>query len=199
MSWEEMSTTRISCPCGKGTISQAHYADDWNRFKAGLVLIECEECRKKYKVEEEHHQSYNPGHGGWTICYLTPVEYPPYTGICENDIYGPLHTNICDIPFEDYLIEQYSLNDLEIARKEYNEKRSSSKVSGIAKQICKKHKSFFNSVKATLIIKKLEIAIEQYKTYQGSYDQRILVRKQEKQERNGYQQEKRKYQIKLDL
>lgn len=199
MSWEEMSVTRIPCPCGKGTISQAHYSDDWNRFENGQVVIECEECRKKYKVEGEHHQSYHPGHGDWTIYYLTPIEYPPYTGICENNIYGPLHTNIYNTAFEDYLIEQYSLSDLEIAKAEYSEKFSSSKVTGIAKQICKDHKRFFNSVRAVLIIEKLEIAVEQYRTYEGSYDQRIIVRQQENQERKEYQQEKRKHQIKLDL
>lgn len=199
MSWEEMSTTKIPCPCGKGTISQAHYSDDWNRFEDGQVLIECEECRKKYDIESEYYQSYRPGHGSWTRYYLTPVEYPPYTGICENDIYGPLHINIYNTAFEDYLIEQYSLNDLEIAKEEYSEKHNSSKVSGIAKQICKDHKRLFNSVKASLIIVKLETAIEQYKTYQGSYDQRIIVRKQESKEREEYQREKRKHQIKLDL
>lgn len=163
------------------------------------MVIECEECRKKYKVEGEHHQSYHPGHGDWTIYYLTPVEYPPYTGICENNIYGPLHTNIYNTIFEDYLIEQYSLSDLEIAKAEYSEKLSSSKVTGIAKQICKDHKRFFNSVRAVLIIEKLEIAVEQYRTYEGSYDQRIIVRQQENQKRKEYQQEKRKHQIKLDL
>lgn len=199
MSWEEMSTTRIPCPCGKGTISQAHYGDDWNRFKNGQVLIECEECRKKYKVESEYHQSYHPGHGSWTKYYLTPVEYPPYAGIRENDIYGPPHTNIYDTAFEDYLIEHYSLSDLETATDEYREKCSSSKVFGVAKQICKDHKRFFNSVKVSLIVEKLEIAIEQYRTYRGSYDQRIIVRQQESKEREEYQREKRKHQIKLDL
>lgn len=33
----------------------AHYGDDWNRYKDGSVVIECEECAKKYKVEEVSH------------------------------------------------------------------------------------------------------------------------------------------------
>ena len=51
MSWEEMSTSQTVCPCGKGYITQKHYGDDWNRFKDDPIVIECEECKKKYKVE----------------------------------------------------------------------------------------------------------------------------------------------------
>ena len=52
MSWEEMYTCSTICPCGKGKITQASYGDDWNRYKDGPVVIECEECAKKYRVED---------------------------------------------------------------------------------------------------------------------------------------------------
>lgn len=194
-----MNTTRIPCPCGKGTISQSHYGDDWNRFEDGPALIECEECKRKYKIESEYYRSYHPGHGDSTIYYLTPADYPPYKGICENVVFGPLHHNISQISFADYLIENYSLQDLIAAKEEYCAKHSSAKVDGVAKQICREHKSFFNSVKASSIISHLENAVCSYKTYYGSYDQRIIVRKEEQAEREKYNSEKRNYQIKLKL
>lgn len=42
MSWEEMSRKRIKCPCGRGTISQASYMDDWNRWEDGPIEVECD-------------------------------------------------------------------------------------------------------------------------------------------------------------
>ena len=199
MSWEETGITKVACPCGKGIISQKHYGDDWNRVNDGEVVIKCEDCKKRYRIEREDQQSYHPGHGDLTIYYLTPIEYPPYTGVCENHIYGTLHNNIYEISFSDYLIERYPLCNLKTALTEYIEKRSSSKVSGIAAQICKEHKRFFNSVKVTSIIEKLEEAINRYSTYQGSYEQRMIVQNQEKKERAEYMREKRKHQIRLKL
>ena len=55
MSWEEMSRKRIKCPCGRGTISQASYMDDWNRWEDGPIEVECDFCRANYDVEGEHH------------------------------------------------------------------------------------------------------------------------------------------------
>ena len=51
MSWEEEETSQTVCPCGNGRITQKHYSDDWGRFEDGPVVIECEDCNKKYKVK----------------------------------------------------------------------------------------------------------------------------------------------------
>ena len=51
MSWEEEETSQTVCPCGNGRITQKHYSDDWGRFKDDHVVIECEDCNKKYKVK----------------------------------------------------------------------------------------------------------------------------------------------------
>lgn len=199
MSWEESSTTRIICPCGKGHISQTSYDDDWNRTKYGDVIIECEECKKKYKVESEHHSHYYPWNGSWTEYYLTPIVYPEYSGITEESVYGPLHYNFKDIPFSNYLIENHPKLNLIQARDEFCSVHNSAKVTGFAKEVCKEHKRFFNSVKCASIIEQLKAAIEQYDSYFGSYDQRIVLREKEAQERQIYKTEKRKHQIKLDI
>lgn len=199
MSLDEIITKKITCPCGKGIIYKALYMDDWNRIIDETVHIECEDCKKTYKVEFEYVKSNKPGRGDYNIYYLTPINYPPYSGISENSIYGVLHNNTNEISFSDYLIENYSLIDLEKAKEEYGIKHSSSKVTGIAKELCKKHKRFSNSVKTDSVVEKLELAIKQYKSYSGSYDQRIIIREQENIAKKDYLLNKRKFQIKLEL
>ena len=65
MSWEEMYTYSTVCLCGKGKITQTNYGYDWNRFKDGLVTVECEECSQKYKVEEVSHYGLLTSDGSW--------------------------------------------------------------------------------------------------------------------------------------
>lgn len=76
MSWEEMSTSQTVCPCGKGKITQKSYGDDWNRYQDGPVIIECEECAKKYKVEEECIEACLPptDRGANIFCFLKTIQ-----------------------------------------------------------------------------------------------------------------------------
>ena len=199
MSWEEVEEKRVVCPCGKGFISQKIYGDDWNRIKNGAVVIECEDCKAKYIVESKDHSSHFSWDGNWTEYFLTPIDYPPYSGIEETDIFGPIHNNLNEISFVDFIIERFSQDDLIQAKKEYVKIHNSSKVSGIAKKIRKAHKMFFNSVKCASIIAQLETAINQYASYLGSYDRRLPIRERETKERREYEIEKKKHQIRLDL
>ena len=111
MSWEEMSRKRIKCPCGRGTISQASYMDDWNRWEDGPIEVECDFCRANYDVEGEHHNGMLMSDGTGTIYYLTPKGYPHYSGIRVEDVY-PESYRLYDIPFEEYLIKNYTFRDL---------------------------------------------------------------------------------------
>ena len=198
MSWEEMSAKTVPCPCGKGTILQTEYGDDWNRYEYAPVEIHCPECKQKYKVESVYHPETHPGHGSWSSYYLTPSDYPVYSGIQESAIFGKAKS-IADPEFSLYLVENYSFNELLDAKSEYESKRSSAKVTGIAKRICKEHKWKFNSVKATLILAQINQAINQYSAHVGNYDRRMPVREQERKEKIAYESEKRKHQILLDL
>lgn len=197
MSWEEMGTKKISCPCGKGFISQTEYGDDWNRYEYSSVIIECDNCKNKYKVESEYHCCYKPGHGNWTVYYLLPIDYPEYDGIKEHDVY-PIH-NLFDVSFHEYLMENYSENSLISAKNEYQLKKSSSKVTGFAKNICKDHKRRFNTVKYKLVLEQINKAIVEYSSYTGNYEQREIVRQQEKKERAEYDTKKEKYRKKINL
>ena len=94
-------------------------------------------------------------------------------------------------------MENFSLVDLCSALNEYQEKGNSAKVIGLAQSIRDEHKRVFKSVRVSLIEEKIQTAILQYKEYQGTYEQRILTRMQEKSERKAYEAEKRKHQIKI--
>ena len=194
MSLEEMYTSMTPCPCGKGTISQAHFADDWNRYTDDPVIINCDECKKRYVVEEVKHYSQDGEYGA--TYYLVPKDYPAYDGIQESNVWGNLH-DIQSVPFHEYLIENFSMTDLCSVLNEYMEKGNSAKVTGIARKIRDKCAEAFKSVKVSLIEENIRIAILKYKDYTGSYNQREITRTQEKSERAVYEAEKQKHRIKI--
>ncbi len=110
MSWEEMYTCSATCPCGKGKITQTSYGDDWNRYKDGPVVIECEECAKKYKVEEVSHHGPLASDGSWSTYYLTPKDYPDYDGPKESDLYPAALNQYENFPV--WLIENFTEQEL---------------------------------------------------------------------------------------
>ena len=87
MSWEEVRTKGVACPCGQGKIEQREYMDDWNQIEYSTPTIVCPICSKKYKVCTEHHDSYKPGRGSWNNYYLIPIDYPEYSGTQEATVY----------------------------------------------------------------------------------------------------------------
>ena len=196
MSWELSSVVREHCPCGQGFIEQELYSDDWNRYQSGEVYISCSACKQKYKVEREFHVPSKPWvHSGETY-YLTPIDYPEYEGITEEEVYGK---QVCSSrgSFTNYLIENFSKQDLICAYNEFLNVTNSAKVVGVAKKIRDCHKWVFNSVKLVNIRQRVFNAINLYDNYVGSFDQRKVVREQEKHARQAYIQEKRKVQIRL--
>ena len=40
MSWEEVRTKGVACPCGQGKIEQREYMDDWNQIEYSTPTIE---------------------------------------------------------------------------------------------------------------------------------------------------------------
>lgn len=198
MSWEKMSESAIKCPCGKGRIYQEHYMDDWNRYQDSGALIECPECSKIYKIEVEHYTSYKPHHGDWDVFYLTPIDYPSYTGFRESSLYGR-RKNIFECDFEIYLIENYLDTELKKAASELNTVTSSAKLSGIAKRIRENHKLKFRTVRIQLIRERVNKAILLYDSIIGNKVQRTEAEEKEQVEFSAYMEEKRKHQIRLNL
>jgi len=52
MSWEDMSSEKYSCPCGKSTFTVTTHMDDWNRTDSSMRM-DCDVCRSKYVLYHE--------------------------------------------------------------------------------------------------------------------------------------------------
>jgi hypothetical protein len=48
MSWEWSDPKEYPCPCGKGTYSESHGTDDWNRSDDRQTM-NCQDCAAKYE------------------------------------------------------------------------------------------------------------------------------------------------------
>lgn len=196
MSWEELHTERMACPCGKGIITQKHYGDDWNRFREGPVIIECEECNNNYLIEEEYHQGRLPSDGYWTDYYITPKNYPKYNGISEYKVYGEkawVYKN-----FAEWLVENYTFEELKDVENQLQNTKSSENLFGTARKIRDIHKKEFKTVRVSTILKAVRNAVEIYPTYRGNKKERDEIRKKENIEYRKYIEEKRKHQIKFE-
>lgn len=194
MSWEEVRTKCVACPCGQGEIEQKEYMDDWNQIEYSTPTIVCPICSKKYKVCTEHHDSYKPGRGSWNNYYLIPIDYPEYSGTQEATVY-PRKA----LSFAETLVENYTLGELKLAQEVAEHCRSSASLTGVAALICTAHRKTFDSVKIRNIREQIANAIVLYPNYSGTKEQRDIVRKQEEVERNFYEEEKAKYKVPIDL
>lgn len=197
MSWEEMSMSKTVCPCGKGRIIQKHYGDDWNRFKDGPVIIECEDCEKKYRVEEVFHSARLASDGSWTEYFLVPKDYPEYSGPNEDVTYGS--TTFPAWNFTGWLIENYTEEELKDAEKQLCSVKSSAALTGVASEICKEHKRALKTVRVSSILASVKKGIDAYPNYVGNKQQRSKLRKRESKARQEYLKEKSKHQIAIHL
>lgn len=197
MSWEEMYTCSATCPCGKGKITQKSYGDDWNRYQDGPVVIECEECAKKYKVEEVTHRGMLTSDGSCSTYYLTPIDYPDYEGPKESDLYPATRNQYQD--FLVWLIENYTQDELRGVLDQLKNTTSSAKLTGIAAGIREAHKKAKKTVRVGEIAKTVEATLEKYPEHVGNKIQREEIRKKESDGRAAYIKEKRKHQTVIDL
>lgn len=197
MGWEELGTSKVMCPCGCGSIHQVHYGDDWNRYRDGSIIIDCEVCSKKYKVESKYFCP-KPYHD-YTIYYLTPIDYPDYVKTAGADIVYGQCKKLEDIDFHIYLIEHYTLESLLDAYKEYSEKGYSATVSKEAKGIRGLYRDKHGKVKIKLVLDEILEAIINYNNYEGNYINRKAEDDKERMEYERYLKTKREHQIKLDI
>ncbi|MBR6580635.1 MAG: hypothetical protein IKK66_04990 [Ruminococcus sp.] len=197
MSWEEMYTRSTVCPCGKGKLTQKTYGDDWNRYEEEAVIIECEECVKKYKIETITHRGLLSSDGVWSTNYLTPIDYPEYTGIQENDLYPPTASMYDDFPT--WLIENYTENELIEVKCRIKSTTSSARLTGDAARIRDLHRKALNNVRIGEILKNVDAALRRYSEHSGNKLQREEVRKQQNAEYSAYNEEKRKHQSIIEL
>ncbi len=75
MSWEEMSTAKHPCPCGKSTYTITDRMDDWNRTDSSMHM-DCEACRSNYVIfSENSYRSSLPSIVQFWISERTQAEY----------------------------------------------------------------------------------------------------------------------------
>lgn len=197
MGFEEIMTKRVSCACGKGYVSQTIYGDDWSRIRTEKPFIECEDCSKKFYVETISCRGSDPLNT-WDNHYLTPIGYPSYSGVNEIQIFGKRRTYWED-SFYGYLIDNYTLSDLLSVKSEYDKKKYSSKVQGLARKICDLYKKKHKTTKTELIAFEIEKAIENYQSCDSNFEKREIIAIQEREERKIYNSEKRKAQFLIQL
>lgn len=194
MSWE-YDIRKIKCPCGNGFISQESRSDDWGRTENYVPTIECPECSQKYKIETEQHFCYKWDGDGISY-YITPKDYPEYAGITEDAQFPSATLNVLD--FAEWFTERYTKAQLQSSLAEFQENKSSSKVSlELSKELVKEHKLKYRNAKVSEIIPHLQEIIDGYDSYFGNFEQRKPIRDEEMRERKIYTDEKRKHQIGL--
>ena len=195
MSWEEMGTSSVPCPCGKGKITRTDFGDDWNRFREE-IKIDCPACKAKYKLVCRSYYKHAGDSG--EVYYLIEKGYPEYSGIRLHDVF-PEDVGIDKLPFDIYLIKSYSLKDLQSAIAELRQKTAVSTLCGIAAEIAKQHKKAFKSARITVLRSYVQSACENYDLYLDNKNNRIPVEQQERAEREAYNIERRKHLIYIPL
>lgn len=198
MSWEEMPDKRIPCPCGKGFISQSKRGDDWNRIEFGTPVIECEHCADLYRIEAETHYRMLASDGSSTLYFLTPKDYPFYSGTLMQAVY-PRVADVKSVGFTGYLIRNYPYEALVSFVEQAEKYHATSRISGAAKKIVKDHLRYFQTEKLNVLLPKVQSAVETYHATDDNYENRDMLKRKEAEERRAYTEEKRKYQVLLDL
>lgn len=67
MSYELDSERTKQCPCGKGTLVQRRYSNDWNQERIQREIC-CNSCAQIYRFEEE--SKYSRKGELYTVLYL---------------------------------------------------------------------------------------------------------------------------------
>lgn len=159
MSWDT-DYRREKCPCGKGYVVQVIRSNDWNQYEEGTPYIECEECKRKYKVVSIHYFEL-PWKGNGIAYYLVPMD------LADDAQYEHEYTSINPYvfarkDFPKYLICSYSLSGLNDAADELAQISSCSRVDGILHHIVKDRRCYLHSCKKADLMKDLQIAIKNY-------------------------------------
>lgn len=201
MSWELIRRQVAACPCGKGSLIQNVYEDDWNQIDLGSVEIECLECKKIYKTFTESYPERKPHYGQTERSFLLPINYPNYTGTQVSSVYKTKSDmfNLNNRDFVEYLIVSYPLLELIDTKNQMTQKGSAAKLNRMAKKIAKEHKRQFNSLRLTSILPKVQRAIDNYTQYEGNYQQRLIIQERENAERAAYDKDKKSHSILINF
>jgi len=182
------------CPCGKGRIVYGSGTNDWNQIQEGMIEIWCPDCNSRYEISSdgllpkdfpdymgdksaykkmsnlsEIIRNYRGNHCWqyWSKeirvkrlhLYLTDDE------IEEDKASGNYNNLRMALFFSKKLADTYSKKDLEKAQEQLEKCKYSTQLTGIAKDITRKYKDKYNSVKVSNVIISVNMAIRNYKAY----------------------------------
>lgn len=159
MSWDT-DYKREKCPCGKGYLAQEVRSDDWNRYEEGTPYIECEECKKKYKVVSIHFFEL-PWKRDGTAYYLVPIDLND-DAVYEHEFSLIQPYTFARNDFPKYLICSYLHIDLQAAENELRKISNCSLAKGTLSSIVKERRYYLKSCQKSDLLKDLEQAIDRY-------------------------------------
>ena len=96
------------------------------KHKDDPVVIECEDCKKKYKDEEVKHYRMLTFDGSWSEYFLLPKDYPEYDGPSETATYGSSANPNWD--FVGWVIQHFTEAELEETEEQLHVVKVSSKL-----------------------------------------------------------------------
>lgn len=184
MSWERMYDREeiAICACGNGFVKRNSYQkdDDWNRYRTGVEneRIECGICADKYHIEHlvKHYNCMSwEGDGIVDTTYLVP------NGETLN-----IKTEPESLPFENYVffdkkaVALFTKEELQAAIDDMRNSKFSTRLSlETSQKLVSIHFRDKKSKKLLNVITALEYCIENYDSFEWTYDKVQAFRKEE--------------------
>lgn len=179
---------RWKCQCGHGEIVYGSGTNDWNQVRYGMMEIWCPNCNTKYKlvsdgllpanypeysgdekikekIDELNYIINNYEYSMWDtstrnerieLC-MDSIEFDGYKNISN------LHSII--FGYSKRLYKNYTKEELEKAYEQMLLAKCSTQLAGIAKELAKRHKKHYKTIKIGNVIVPVYIAICNYNNY----------------------------------
>lgn len=154
MSYELDYEKSYICPCGKGVIVEKSFSNEWNRIKEEINLI-CADCKIKYHLE--YIRSIHGDHED-----SIPVLVPNGESVYQNTRYESFQEELCC---------SYPLKTLEYVSEILIDSTSCSKIKDyITREVIKKYKRYYNTMRIKAIRENVFDAIELYNKFTNNYE-----------------------------
>lgn len=186
MSWERFGDRleKAICACGKGFVTRNvyTYGDDWGRYETGIEHeeIECNKCSSKYHIE--HLTSFNAyerfrkrSDGVVDTTYLVPNGH---TLKIQTEPKGlPFEYSV---NFEKKVVALFKKEDLIAVVEDMKKSKYSTRLSlGTSEIIVSMHLKAKNSCKLSNVIASIEPCINNYDSYEWTFDKIQTFRQEE--------------------
>jgi len=172
MSYERMreDIQQSKCACGNGLVVRTYYSemDDWNRTRDGYEKeeIKCDACKAKYHIESTSKTYSCPrwkGSGIFTDYFLVPNGKTLHLK-CKTT----RNFNYC---FKNNCVSDYTLDALKAVTSDMKVNKYSTRLSlADSKEIVRNYQRFYRKKSLPAIIEILQECIENYDSFEWTYD-----------------------------